>query len=745
MTDKSGDADNRMIFRPAARMASVVGEQLIRDNTTGVLELVKNGYDADATHVWIELNELDDPENTKVVILDDGDGMDESTIRGPWSEPAHGGKEREKVERIRTARGRLPLGEKGVGRFATQKIGRILDMTTRPRNDPYEYHVRIDWKDFDRPGAYLDEVPFYLEKRDPVTLAGDRHGTRLEITGANEPWSRVGLEKLQTRLMRLLSPTRDMHDFGVSLKCQKYQEFENLDRSDVSDKYQFRIDCRIDERGMASYDYCHRKRDGSINRRTDESNLWSQVNKNWKRADPVCGPIKVTISAWLRTVGNLEEYGLTRRKLSDLCGVSIYRDGFRIIPYGDEGDDWLKLDRRRTVQPGETYGNNQVIGQVEIEQDKNGGLVDKTSREGLQENQAFFDMRDLTLGVMILLETESSEGRNEDKPKKKTTNRQLKKQITELKDEIEKMKEDKSKSDGNETDKPEDAAEPEGESNGNELVHAPPKTVNIGMGELESLVTRTEEIGSAIKEMAWDLGSMKDTDREEFLHLMGIGMMAERFCHEFDRLVGSMDAYVGQLENKHPHYGWVKNLRRALDALKNEVALMDNARYAKRDPEGERINVREIVMRCMESHKKMIESNQIQTELDSDGSDFYAKMPAASLTQAIDNVMTNAIHWLGEKTEKNNRKMHISMNATDRNVVISNNGTRIPQSTKRVLFNRPFTTTKPGGRGLGMYITNEILSRYGSTVTYLEEDDRRNRYGSAAFMIQFSDDQNQAE
>src|SRR5215471_20378217 len=100
---KSGTAP----FKPRARLVSVLGDQLIRDATVGIIELVKNGYDADADCVTVELNNLSKPKETVVVVSDNGIGMTLETIRTKWLEPASGHKEIEKKANRRTARGRL--------------------------------------------------------------------------------------------------------------------------------------------------------------------------------------------------------------------------------------------------------------------------------------------------------------------------------------------------------------------------------------------------------------------------------------------------------------------------------------------------------------------------------------------------------------------------------------------------------------------------------------------------------------
>lgn len=725
--------EDRLTLRPVARMASILGEHLIRDNTTGVLELIKNGYDADAENVLVELLHLSEPARTIVVIQDDGTGMDESTIKGPWSEPAHGGKQEDKDKLLRTKKGRLPLGEKGVGRFATQKLGRHLSMATRPEIGNTEYNVRIDWKAFDKTDVYLDQIGFpLLKKSPPEVFTGRRHGTRLEITEAVTPWKKANVERLQASLIRLLSPAQNVKNFTVVLRCAEYPELENLDKGDILEKFQFKIDCSIDDKGIASYSYYDRKPDGKIEEiKVEDTNLWSQVNEEWQKFHPMCGPFRVIIFAWLRPIENLRNYGLTREKLNVLCGASIYRDGFRIVPYGDLGDDWLGLDLRRTNMPGQKYGNNQLIGQVEVSQDSNKALIDKTSREGLQENQAFFDMRDLVLGVVSLIETESMEERSRAKKPAQTT-KTLKKQVDELKQQVKELRESGEKP----------LEEPLAQDDDKNKQTLPKtedqskETVAVPREKLENLEEQTEKVETYVNEVISELTEIKEERREAFLHLMGIGLAAERFTHEFDRLVAGLSANLKSIEEKQPHNIAVKALRHIFDALKNEVALMGAARYVRKPPESQIVNVRKLIDMALNAHESYIEDSNIQVEFPQNG-DFKVKISIASLSQVLDNIIANACYWLNGKSEINDRKVHVAIDPENKSIIISNNGPLVAPNIKRALFQGPFVTSKPDGRGLGLYIAKEILERNKGELDYLPEDDPRNKYGKTSFIISF--------
>lgn len=722
--------NDKLILRPVARLVKILGEHLIRDNTVGVMELIKNGYDADAENVTIELKNLSDPLETEIIIQDDGHGMDEKTIKGPWSEPAHGGKQYQKDKLISSHRGRLPLGEKGVGRFAAQKLGKQLELVTRPEGGKLEYCIKIDWDIFDNADCYLDQIVFPLEQRIPQIFTGNMQGTRLVIKGARTPWKKLDVEKLQTSLIRLLSPTDSIQNFSVNFKCPDYPELENLDRGDILSKFQFKIDCSIDERGFAKYVYSHRKDDREENIPVKDLNLWSTVYEDWEKFYPDCGPFRIIICAWLRRAIDLEKYGITKSQLNHLAGMSIYRDGFRVLPYGDVSDDWLGLDLRRTNQPGQKYGNNQIIGQVEITQEKNSNLIDKTNREGLQENQAYLDMRKLVLGVLSLLETESLEERSTATRTTETT-KSLKVKVERLAREIEDLKvgsRQNTKSD----------LEPVKDENLETVAQDEKKssTVEVPVEKLDDLEKQTSEIGSSLNKAVKELLELGEEKSEAFLHLMGIGLAAERFTHEFDRMVGALSGNLRALEEKHPHDSRIKALRLIFESLKNEVLLMSIARYVRKNEVDQVVSVREAITLSLAGHEKYIQDNMIQVEFP-EGEDFHANISMASLSQVLDNVIANAVYWLNAKSEINDRRLAIVVNAKSKTITISDNGSKIAPNIKRSLFLAPFVTSKPDGRGLGLFISQKILKRNEAFIQFLSEDDPENNYQRASFKITF--------
>ena len=92
-----------------------------------------------------------------------------------------------------------------------------------------------------------------------------------------------------------------------------------------------------------------------------------------KKTETTIVNLEMKLSDWLKKTG------ISKKDIEALCGVSVYRDGIRILPYGEKGDDWLELDKRRIQIPTKRIGNDTIIGMIEIDQVSNPTLKDKTN------------------------------------------------------------------------------------------------------------------------------------------------------------------------------------------------------------------------------------------------------------------------------------------------------------------------------------------------------------------------------
>ncbi|NJL56531.1 hypothetical protein HC928_16190 [bacterium] len=383
-------------FRPRARLLSLLGEQLISDQAVGLIELVKNAYDADATQVEAEITHLVDPEQTRIMIRDNGFGMTRDDIEQKWLSPAVDHKERQKKKKQRTSSGRLPIGEKGVGRFAVHQLGRRLQLISRAAAAP-EVVFEVNWDDFDSGEVYLDQIEVTLLERAPEVFTANTTGTLLLIEQSRTDWTETLLAKVQRALRRLQSPHQDVQDFRIFLRCPEYPSYEQIDSSDILERVHYIFRGRIDERGWLDYEYrCVHPAVSTRDFMDDNYNLVPQASKEMASfGTNGCGPFYITFYVWDRTQEYLNQSGVARADLDVMAGVSLFRDSLRVLPYGESGNDWLDLDRERINDPSKRIGNQQMIGFVEVLQTETPGLRDKTNREGLIDNVAFRDLRAL--------------------------------------------------------------------------------------------------------------------------------------------------------------------------------------------------------------------------------------------------------------------------------------------------------------------------------------------------------------
>lgn len=353
-----------------------MGEELIADDITAVFELVKNAYDADATQVWISLENITRSVG-RIVITDNGHGMSYADIRDKWMEPGTP----DKVERRLSPGGRAMLGEKGHGRFAVDKLASKLILRSKRKGEPDWTVVRFDWEEFTGDRYLSDvEIPVSWES----ARSTDDHGLELLMGPVRNQWTEKQVQALVLQLQSLCPPGERNPDFTIYLECTDFPHLTGRVEALDPDEAVAKLEVSIDMNGQL-----RRELDGKC---LDEDII----------APPLCGPLRILLyyfdpparSRWATR---------TRRKWEEWAGVRIYRDGFRVLPYGLPGNDWLELNELQSKKFGKYLAVRDILGYVSITRQGNSLLVDTTSREGLRDNIALQMMRELVKNEVILL------------------------------------------------------------------------------------------------------------------------------------------------------------------------------------------------------------------------------------------------------------------------------------------------------------------------------------------------------
>lgn len=407
-------------IRPAARLIHTIGSDLIGDSYAALVELVKNSYDADASSVEInfEYKLIDNQKALIISIVDEGHGMNFDTVINKWLVPATD----DKLKRKKSPKGRLFQGRKGIGRFAASILGQEMTLCSIDKSGEKSTAV-IDWRIF-KTDDFLENIELLVEKENTK----EESGTFIEIVAFDElkdnkisVWDETSIENLINELRKLISPFKDFEKdhFSINLSftnCpfEHYNDktFE-IETYPIIELYDYRISGTIDGKGNANLLY---------ENNVTEVNQSEKITTNYKleNGGEYCGKIVIDFRVFDRepeAIDNLINKGLidpvtekyagkndARRMLNEVYGVNIYKNFFRIRPYGNGGVDWLDLDKDRIQNFTLKISNNQIVGFITIEPEELSNLEEKSARDGLKENEYYLGLKELSQKALKELE-----------------------------------------------------------------------------------------------------------------------------------------------------------------------------------------------------------------------------------------------------------------------------------------------------------------------------------------------------
>jgi signal transduction histidine kinase len=367
MPNKKG----KLFFEVSANLQKLVGEELVTNEEMALIELLKNAYDSGAYKVVITIQPETVREPGFIEIRDDGPGMSLPEFQRIYMFAGYSERD---LQILATTR--VPTGEKGIGRFAADRLGSKLDIITKTADSPNALKVSFDWSKFrDKKKKFGDiQIPFeYVERPD---LAGDKSGTLLEIRRLRAQWKRQKVESVRRAIGALIDPYERPGDFTIQLNLPSMPELSGPIKQSPP------IDPDYELRFKVSTDGKHLLR--RLNTPTTKSKEWEPV------------PTGATLSNLPGLGGRLLYYVKrpSKRAPKDLpVGIQIYRDGFRLQPFGAPLEPWLQLTERRAKRAGHApLVPNRLFGFVEVSRASQPGIKDTTSRQGLMETEDFHEM-----------------------------------------------------------------------------------------------------------------------------------------------------------------------------------------------------------------------------------------------------------------------------------------------------------------------------------------------------------------
>ena len=591
------------------------------------------------------------------------------------------------------------LGEKGLGRLSVMRLGWRLRVDTTTTGEQFWNRLDVNWRDFADEEALVEDVPVFptqgLQKEE-ISVSG----TRIRISGLTSDWPSAKLEDIvRAEFSKLTDPfvPQTRYPITVRLNAQivPIPRFEEIlfhySHATVEAQY-------VVEDGEPRFF-------GEVKYKTEHRETTFELDKNDLQA--ICKPLTVDP---LRSLGSFSVrfYWYNRRILTAIEGIGdrakvrrlvnawsgglkVYRDGFRVNPYGRPDDDWLDLDHRALASSGYAVNRAQIIGVVAVSSLLNPALTDQTNREGLRDTpekvvlatllkhlvdvqfRRFLIAVDKEVKAQVPASFEDLEGRVEDEERLIQHNLQL---LLNRYPEIRKDRE----------------------------IFGP---IREAIRRIRRLMDEASRLADSYKE-----------GHSELTNLAGIGLMVEIVAHELNRatdhtlrIIAEADRHAASQELESV----LETLAAQMQTLQKRLRILDPLSTAGRQRK-ETFDLVSWVEQILASHHAQFFRHNVNLTflVTPPGHKMPVRMVKGMCVQILENLLSNSMYWLKHRKSLD-RAFHpaieVAIDIDTKSLSLTDNGPGVPIARKTQVFQPFFTTKPPGeGHGLGLYVSKEIAN-----------------------------------
>lgn len=706
---------NELQFRISSALKSIIGKDLITDKYIAIFELVKNSFDAHAENVELIFDA------DKISVKDDGKGMSFPDIKNKWLVVAYSAKadatEDEDFENYRDKikKRKAYAGAKGIGRFACDRLGKKLVLTSIKKEKQANIEkLEVFWEHFEKnPKDNFININVKHSTLNRNPFSGIKHGTILEITDLRENWTKDDIEKLKRHLAKLINPIQQRKDdnFNISITFDGKKEvienfvFDKLASkttqiiSQISSDGKY-ITTEITDRGERIY-------------KVKEKNVWDNTLSDIEvRLFYLSKPTKISFKH-LMGVDSV-----------NFGSIFLYKNGFRVFPFGEVDDDSLGLDRRKAQGYARRLGTRDVIGFIEIQNAKENDFKETSSRAGgLIETQAYKDLQEYfiqntlrrletylidTLGWTYVQKTETETSPEEKKAEILTLIKKLT-QASNFVDieygyELPKKIEEKTKEGFRGAF--EQLADEAKKTGDQKLLQAVKKIQEVQRQQKKELEISESQKDAAEKRAA---SAMKITTQEwknlvSYHHQIGISALTvnEYISKIFKQIKANDYSKIEQ---------YLQKIKKENDKI-NSIARFASGSGMKENATRKERSLPSFIVNYIENDYKNILDDDLKILVDNKCGDFRTHFRPFDISTVLDNLISNSKK---AKAKKINIKLTCNKNALD--MVVEDDGSGLDSSFKSDpsrVFEAKVSTTN--GSGWGLFHVREILGSLGATI-----------------------------
>lgn len=702
------DTDN-VRFSVDASHISRLGIELVSKQETAVAELIKNAYDADALSVDMIFKGSDVKGGT-LEIIDNGHGMSREQLLNGFMRISTQDKV---LSPVSVKYGRQKAGRKGIGRFATQRLGKQLHIISQLESADHALELEIDWESFEGgKELYLISNQFRILPRQSTP------GTRLRIIDLRDAWTEAQIQRAFRYVSELLQPfpldksKEDCKPKDPGFKVTFYRGQEKGELVEVASEEQSiyshsfaQFLGEIDDEGIPYIGILSRKYKLNIAKQPleFEPRLKPKTGLSLQNY-PLLSGIKFKAHYFIQEELPSGTRNMVREILGHHGGIRIYRNGFRVLPYGEVFDDWLGLQRSsalRELLPPHT--NRNFLGFVEITDVTGKRFEETASREGLLENEAFLQLQDfvyrgLLAGVMKLAHVRGKKifASDEKLGENSFSKKGPRDTASSVADRIRSMA-------GNVS-----------QSSGKAAIDIPPPDVEVLAEEIEALGVESQEI----------------LEENGMLRVLAsLGLTIGEFTHEVRHAIAALNVTISKVAEEGVSQDSLAAVRDNMTLLQSYVRYFDNAITQNAHRKLEVHELRDLVNDFSEMIRSTLTRQNIELTTRFDGYDLFTKpMHKSEWASVLLNLFTNSVKAIHRANV--NGRINIIAGAVDDRLFIefADNGDGILAENKEKIFDAFFTTSSPPsvlvsdteklvGTGLGLKIVRDIIDAANGEIT----------------------------
>lgn len=750
----------KITYQISSRAAILLGRESVSKVDGAIIELIKNTYDADASLCILAF----DMEHDAIYIIDNGTGMTKDTIQNCWMLI---GTDNKKFE-YKSKKNRIKSGEKGIGRFALDRLGQICEMYTKHDSSSKTLYWKTDWKNFEELGKKINEVAADLDylhndireflpaeiirNLDEINedlINNFQTGTILKITKLRDNWTNKAIKKIINMLSYSI-PNSRINEYSIYVIPSLSDKIIHIE-NEMLDEFDYKLNVHFDgERfyvKMVRNEFDLKRIPDNLFELKEFSN-YPYTKDDFKKGnfDMEYSIEKLMNSSSQNLVSIIKEIGAfdfdycflkmniaskkdketfyykdisPKRKqwLSSNAGIKIYRDNFIVRPYGDvnsDSFDWLNLDARKASSPaGLAHANGswkvrnqQGYGNVYISRINNSTILDKSSREGIIDNEYFVVFKEVLANIISVFEKDRqyiargfTKYRDivDKKEKKKKEGLKLAQSI--LNKETKQPTEDIPQDDLNDI---YNNPVPEDNSTNNDKQLA--EALLLFKEEQDNLLTEIKLLRTLATNGLITTSIVHD--------LMGLNADLKNRANDFKYVIRNnytdlIDEYLCNLERNDVFLSsWISVVVTQLKQDKRKRVFVD---------------IYSIIKNLAMIFQPLLKQKNITLNITGEIDLNYKKVFVVDIESIICNLVINSIEAF-KKTKISNRIINIEVTHDENNIIIiyTDNGPGISKEfqTPYEIFNFGVTDKKDNntgeiiGTGLGMYIVSSTMNEY---------------------------------